>query len=291
MIHPDDPAQSYPEFLNGAVLLRTELAPGAILAGLHRIEARLGRDRSRETARWRPRLIDLDLIALEDLVVDERGAAPAAPRDAQARLRAGAALRGLARLAPPGARPDRGGAAGRAARRLSVGARAPAAAAASARRRPGTAPPSATWWVRISAAPFCTATRLVSCESGSRSASGTPKKPLREMPTTTGIGASRATSSSNRASSSQLWAGLEAQELAPARVEHELVGVDAGGQRHVDPRRQPVADLAHHVAVADRPVGRVRQRPVLGVHHHQHRPAGRGPPPPSPGRRAGPRRR
>ena len=71
MIHPDDPARSYPEFLNGAVLVRTNLAAGAILAALHRIEARLGRDRSRETARWRPRLIDLDLIALEDLVVDD----------------------------------------------------------------------------------------------------------------------------------------------------------------------------------------------------------------------------
>ena len=43
--------------------VRTTLAPAAILAGLHAIEARLGRDRSCETARWRPRLIDLDLIA------------------------------------------------------------------------------------------------------------------------------------------------------------------------------------------------------------------------------------
>ena len=68
MIHPDDPAQSYPEFLNGAVLVQTTLAPEAILAGLHTIEARLGRDRSRETARWRPRLIDLDLVAVDDLV-------------------------------------------------------------------------------------------------------------------------------------------------------------------------------------------------------------------------------
>ena len=36
LIHPDDPAKSYPEFLNGAVLLRTSLPPAAILAGLHR---------------------------------------------------------------------------------------------------------------------------------------------------------------------------------------------------------------------------------------------------------------
>jgi 2-amino-4-hydroxy-6-hydroxymethyldihydropteridine diphosphokinase len=70
MIHPDDPAQSYPEFLNGAVLLGTELPPDALLAGLHRIEARLGRDRSKETARWRPRLIDLDLIAMDGLVLE-----------------------------------------------------------------------------------------------------------------------------------------------------------------------------------------------------------------------------
>jgi len=71
LIHPDDPAQSYPEFLNGAVLICTLLEADAILATLHRIEARLGRDRSLETARWRPRVIDLDLIALEGQVVDD----------------------------------------------------------------------------------------------------------------------------------------------------------------------------------------------------------------------------
>jgi 2-amino-4-hydroxy-6-hydroxymethyldihydropteridine diphosphokinase len=71
LIHPDDPAQSYPEFLNGAVLVRTALQAGSMLAALHRIEARLGRDRANETARWRPRLIDLDLIALEGQVVDD----------------------------------------------------------------------------------------------------------------------------------------------------------------------------------------------------------------------------
>ena len=71
LIHPDDPAKSYPEFLNGAVLLRSDLPPEELLAGLHRIEAQLGRDRAAETARWRPRLIDLDLIAVEDLVLDQ----------------------------------------------------------------------------------------------------------------------------------------------------------------------------------------------------------------------------
>ena len=140
LIHPDDPAQSYPEFLNGAVLCARP-APEAILAGLHRIEARLGRDRSQETARWRPRLIDLDLIAVEDLVVDD-GPAAAASRDAQARFRARTVLRGLAGLAPPGAGPDRRASCCASCARLSDRRAPPARAAASARRRPGTVPPS-----------------------------------------------------------------------------------------------------------------------------------------------------
>jgi 2-amino-4-hydroxy-6-hydroxymethyldihydropteridine diphosphokinase len=73
LIHPDDPAGSYPPFLNGVVVAASELQPAAILERLHRIEAELGRDRSRETARWRPRRIDLDLIGLEDLVIDQPG--------------------------------------------------------------------------------------------------------------------------------------------------------------------------------------------------------------------------
>jgi 2-amino-4-hydroxy-6-hydroxymethyldihydropteridine diphosphokinase len=70
LIHPDDPARSYPAFLNGAVLVRTTLDEREVLRRLHAIEASLGRDRSRETERWRPRLIDLDLVAVEDRVVD-----------------------------------------------------------------------------------------------------------------------------------------------------------------------------------------------------------------------------
>ena len=69
-IHPDDPAQSYPAFINAVLLASTSLAPLEVLDRLHGIEARLGRDRNAETARWRPRVIDLDLIAVEDLVHD-----------------------------------------------------------------------------------------------------------------------------------------------------------------------------------------------------------------------------
>lgn len=70
MIHPDDPATSYPAFLNGVVLARTDLRPEEVLARLHAIEGQLGRDRSAEAARWRPRAVDLDLVALDDLVVE-----------------------------------------------------------------------------------------------------------------------------------------------------------------------------------------------------------------------------
>jgi 2-amino-4-hydroxy-6-hydroxymethyldihydropteridine diphosphokinase len=70
LIHPDDPATSYPPFLNGVLVARTALAPGEVLRRLHAIEARLGRDRAREAERWRPRAVDLDLVALEDAVLD-----------------------------------------------------------------------------------------------------------------------------------------------------------------------------------------------------------------------------
>ena len=70
LIHPDDPATAYPPYLNGVLLARTALEPEEVLRRLHAIEARLGRDRSRETARWRPRTVDLDLVALDDVMLD-----------------------------------------------------------------------------------------------------------------------------------------------------------------------------------------------------------------------------
>ena len=98
MIHPDDPAQSYPAFINGVLLASTSLAPLEVLDRLHGIEARLGRDRNAETARWRPRLIDLDLIAVEDSGSRHATAAASASGDAQTALRAGAYGGGLAGL-------------------------------------------------------------------------------------------------------------------------------------------------------------------------------------------------
>jgi 2-amino-4-hydroxy-6-hydroxymethyldihydropteridine diphosphokinase len=56
------------EFVNAAVLLETQLEPRALLVELKRLEAELGRT---PTFRWGPRVIDLDILAYEDRVIDE----------------------------------------------------------------------------------------------------------------------------------------------------------------------------------------------------------------------------
>lgn len=66
---PAFPPGSGPDFVNGAALLETEIAPDALLAVLHRIESEMGRQRP---ARWAPRTCDLDLIAVGDLVLPDR---------------------------------------------------------------------------------------------------------------------------------------------------------------------------------------------------------------------------
>jgi len=53
------------EFLNGAVLAETSLAPKGLLAELGRIEAELGRCRAQ---RWGPRTLDLDLLLYDNLI-------------------------------------------------------------------------------------------------------------------------------------------------------------------------------------------------------------------------------
>ncbi|MBI3323536.1 MAG: 2-amino-4-hydroxy-6-hydroxymethyldihydropteridine diphosphokinase [Candidatus Omnitrophica bacterium] len=56
-------------YLNGAAELHTELPPADLLEGLQGIEKALGR--KREGERWGPRPIDLDLLAYDDLVLNE----------------------------------------------------------------------------------------------------------------------------------------------------------------------------------------------------------------------------
>ncbi|MCG6110581.1 MAG: 2-amino-4-hydroxy-6-hydroxymethyldihydropteridine diphosphokinase [Paracoccus sp.] len=63
---PAMPAGSGPDFANAAALITTRLSPQEVLDSLHRIEADHGRDRS--TGRWSARVLDLDLIAMDDRI-------------------------------------------------------------------------------------------------------------------------------------------------------------------------------------------------------------------------------
>ncbi len=58
------------DFLNGALLLETNLEPYPLLTRMLEIEVRLGRSRpdDRSTTHWGPRTIDLDLLLLQDHV-------------------------------------------------------------------------------------------------------------------------------------------------------------------------------------------------------------------------------
>jgi 2-amino-4-hydroxy-6-hydroxymethyldihydropteridine diphosphokinase len=80
VIHPDDDAAWHPAFLNGVALVSTDLGPRAIVDRLQAIERALGRDRSTEARAWQPRVIDLDLIALADVVADDEGVVVPHPR-------------------------------------------------------------------------------------------------------------------------------------------------------------------------------------------------------------------
>ncbi|HEU0152611.1 MAG TPA: 2-amino-4-hydroxy-6-hydroxymethyldihydropteridine diphosphokinase [Arenimonas sp.] len=61
-----------PGFVNAVVELRTRTTAPALLALLLAIEERFGRVRS-EADRWGPRVLDLDLLAYGDEVIDEPG--------------------------------------------------------------------------------------------------------------------------------------------------------------------------------------------------------------------------
>ena len=59
-----------PPFINCAIAVETTLSPHALLARAHDVERALGRDRAHEQ-RWGPRTIDIDLLAYDDLAIDE----------------------------------------------------------------------------------------------------------------------------------------------------------------------------------------------------------------------------
>ncbi len=75
---PCFPAGAGPDYVNAAAVVECgALAPEAVLAALHRIEARHGRERQ---ARWAGRTLDLDLLAMGGRVLPD-AAAQAAWRD------------------------------------------------------------------------------------------------------------------------------------------------------------------------------------------------------------------
>jgi 2-amino-4-hydroxy-6-hydroxymethyldihydropteridine diphosphokinase len=59
-----------PAFVNAVIMVTTSLSPRALLLRAQDCETALGRDRKHQQ-RWGPRPIDIDLIAYDDLVLDE----------------------------------------------------------------------------------------------------------------------------------------------------------------------------------------------------------------------------
>ncbi len=66
---PAFPEGSGPDFVNAAVAILTRRRPADLLAGLHAIEAKAGRQR---VARWGARTLDLDLLAVGDTILPDR---------------------------------------------------------------------------------------------------------------------------------------------------------------------------------------------------------------------------
>lgn len=74
--------ESQANFLNAVVRVETTLAPGDLLLALQEIEQSLGRVRDPER-RWGPRMIDIDILMFDELVVDLPGLTLPHPRIAE----------------------------------------------------------------------------------------------------------------------------------------------------------------------------------------------------------------
>ncbi len=94
-----DPAD--PPFVNAAAVIDTAMAPEALLAALHAIEAGFGR---RRTVRNAPRTLDLDLLAYHELTSIDPGLVLPHPRLAERAF----VLAPLEEIAPDWAHPATG---------------------------------------------------------------------------------------------------------------------------------------------------------------------------------------
>jgi 2-amino-4-hydroxy-6-hydroxymethyldihydropteridine diphosphokinase len=71
--------EDQPAFVNLCLVVATELSPRELLARAHAVEREFGRERARER-RWGPRPLDIDILAYDDLEIDEPGLTLPHPR-------------------------------------------------------------------------------------------------------------------------------------------------------------------------------------------------------------------
>jgi 2-amino-4-hydroxy-6-hydroxymethyldihydropteridine diphosphokinase len=100
---PLDVPDAQPDYINAVALLHTGLSPQALLSALQTIEARHG---ARAAYRNAPRLLDLDLLLYDALVIDSRLLALPHPRAHERAF----VLAPLIEIAPQIAIPGRGAA-------------------------------------------------------------------------------------------------------------------------------------------------------------------------------------
>jgi len=62
--------EDQPPFVNACIAVETRLSPRALLAHAQAVERALGREHSKER-RWGPRQIDIDLIAYDDVALED----------------------------------------------------------------------------------------------------------------------------------------------------------------------------------------------------------------------------
>jgi 2-amino-4-hydroxy-6-hydroxymethyldihydropteridine diphosphokinase len=71
--------EDQPPFVNRCISMTTRLTPRVLLERAHAVECMLGRNRAKER-RWGPRKIDIDILAYDDLSLDEPGLTLPHPR-------------------------------------------------------------------------------------------------------------------------------------------------------------------------------------------------------------------
>lgn len=69
LVLPGKNSGDVPAYLNAVITVETLLQPAELLDALLNIEKTLGRDRNLETERWMSRMLDLDILAIQDLVI------------------------------------------------------------------------------------------------------------------------------------------------------------------------------------------------------------------------------